>query len=61
LHDVVEGTPIQLHDLLTDADGGTEVVGVHERLPRAMSVADNEAGWRMALARLAALVEADQN
>jgi uncharacterized protein YndB with AHSA1/START domain len=44
---------------LADAEGGTEVVGVHEGLPRGVSVADNEAGWRIALARLAALVEAE--
>ncbi len=44
---------------LTDAESGTEVVGVHEGLPPGVSVADNEAGWRMALARLAALVEAE--
>jgi uncharacterized protein YndB with AHSA1/START domain len=43
---------------LRDVDGGTEVVGVHEGLPRGVSLADNEAGWRMALDRLAALVEA---
>lgn len=44
---------------LTDADGGTEVVGLHEQLPRAVSVADNEEGWRMSLAKLAALCEAN--
>jgi uncharacterized protein YndB with AHSA1/START domain len=44
---------------LRDVDGGTEVVGVHDGLPRGVSVADNEAGWRMALDRLAALVEAE--
>ena len=43
---------------LTDAEGGTEVVGVHEGLPPGVPVADNEAGWRSSLARLAALVEA---
>lgn len=42
---------------LADADGGTEVVGVHEGLPRGVSPADNETGWRMSLAKLAALVE----
>lgn len=42
---------------LRDADGGTEVIGVHEGLPPGVAVADNEAGWRMALAKLAALVE----
>jgi uncharacterized protein YndB with AHSA1/START domain len=43
---------------LTDADGGTNVLGVHEGLPPGVSTADNEIGWRMALAKLAALVEA---
>ncbi|HEX9242214.1 MAG TPA: SRPBCC family protein [Anaeromyxobacter sp.] len=42
---------------LRDVDGGTEVVGLHEGLPRGVVVADNETGWRMALARLAELVE----
>jgi hypothetical protein len=39
---------------LADADGGTDVFAVHDRL----STADNEAGWRQSLARLATLVEA---
>jgi uncharacterized protein YndB with AHSA1/START domain len=43
---------------LADADGGTEVLAVHEGLPRGVSPADNEIGWRAALAKLAALVEA---
>ena len=43
---------------LTDADGGTEVTGVHEGLPPGVSRHDNVAGWESALARLAALVEA---
>jgi uncharacterized protein YndB with AHSA1/START domain len=42
---------------LTDARDGTDVVGVHEGLPPGVSSADNETGWRMALAKLAALVE----
>ncbi len=42
---------------LVDADSGTEVVGVHEGLPPGLSLADNQAGWQSALARLAALVE----
>ncbi len=42
---------------LADADGGTDVLAMHEGLPRGLSTADNEAGWRMALAKLAALVE----
>ena len=43
---------------LADADGGTDVVGIHEGLPSGIPIADNEAGWRMALAKLASLVEA---
>jgi len=42
---------------LTDADGGTELVAVHEGLPSGVSSADNETGWHMSLAKLAALVE----
>jgi uncharacterized protein YndB with AHSA1/START domain len=44
---------------LADADGGTDVLAVHDGLPRGLSPADNETGWRMALAKLAALVEAE--
>jgi uncharacterized protein YndB with AHSA1/START domain len=43
---------------LADSEGGTDVVGLHEGLPPGVSPADNETGWRMALAKLAALVEA---
>jgi uncharacterized protein YndB with AHSA1/START domain len=42
---------------LADANGGTDLVAVHEGLPPGLSPADNETGWRMALAKLAALVE----
>jgi uncharacterized protein YndB with AHSA1/START domain len=44
---------------LTDADGGTDILAVHEGLPPGLSSADNEVGWREALAKLAALVEAN--
>ena len=43
---------------LADAHGGTEILAVHDGLPRGVATADNEAGWREALAKLAALVEA---
>ena len=43
---------------LTDADGGTEVLAVHDGLPPGVPAADNEAGWQEALEKLAALVEA---
>jgi hypothetical protein len=42
---------------LVDADGGTDVIVVHERIPDGVSAADNELGTRMALDNLAALVE----
>jgi uncharacterized protein YndB with AHSA1/START domain len=42
---------------LSDAPSGTELVATHEGLPAGVSTADNEAGWRESLARLAALVE----
>jgi len=42
---------------LADADGGTDVLAVHDGLPRGLSPADNEKGWRMSLDKLAALVE----
>lgn len=42
---------------LADADGGTDVLAVHEGLPSGLSNADNETGWRAALAKLAMLVE----
>lgn len=42
----------------TDASGSTDLLAVHEKLPPGLSAADNEAGWRSSLAKLAALVEA---
>jgi len=42
---------------LHDSDGGTELRAVHENLPRGVSPADNELGWRMSLDKLAAIVE----
>src|SRR5712691_4824225 len=43
---------------LVDADGGTDLLAVHDGVPPGVSTADNELGWRLALAKLAALVEA---
>lgn len=42
---------------LEDVDGGTEVHATHAEVPPGVSPADNELGWRMALDKLAALVE----
>jgi uncharacterized protein YndB with AHSA1/START domain len=43
---------------LADAEGGTDILAVHDGLPPGLPIADNEAGWRSSLAKLAALVEA---
>jgi uncharacterized protein YndB with AHSA1/START domain len=43
---------------LTDADGGTELLAVHDQLPSGVSPSDNELGWQLSLTKLAALVEA---
>lgn len=43
---------------LTDIDGGTDVLAVHDGLPSGLSITDNEVGWRSSLAKLAMLVEA---
>lgn len=43
---------------LADSDDGTDVLVVHEGIPDGVPAADNETGTRMALARLAQLVEA---
>jgi uncharacterized protein YndB with AHSA1/START domain len=43
---------------LTDADGGTDLLAVHDNLPPGVPPGDNETGWQMSLAKLATLVEA---
>lgn len=42
---------------LSDAPGGTRLDALHEGLPGVVAPADNEAGWRESLTRLAALLE----
>ncbi|MET9734381.1 SRPBCC domain-containing protein [Streptomyces sp. NPDC006458] len=54
----LRGTMTMTTVLTATEDGGTEVVMVHEGVPDAVPPGDNEAGTRMALANLAALVEA---
>jgi len=49
--------PMTITITLTDADGGTQLSALHEGLPPAVSPRDNETGWRMSLAKLAAYVE----
>jgi uncharacterized protein YndB with AHSA1/START domain len=42
---------------LSDEHGGTRLVALHEGVPPGVAPADNEAGWRMSLAKLAKLVQ----
>lgn len=42
---------------LSDADGGTNLTGIHENLPPGVSPEANEQGWQMSLDKLARLVE----
>lgn len=42
---------------LAAAPAGTRLTAVHENLPPGVAPADNEAGWRQSLAKLAALLE----
>src|SRR5271169_6661304 len=53
------GGTMTMTTTLTDADGGTDVLVVHEGIPDSVPIADNETGTRMALANLASLVEAN--
>jgi len=57
--DPVLGGTMTMTTTLTDADGGTDVLVVHEGIPDSVPAADNETGTRMALANLAKLVEAN--
>jgi uncharacterized protein YndB with AHSA1/START domain len=51
------GGPMRVTTTLADVDGDTDVVVLHDGLPPGVSTADNEIGTRMALDKLAALVE----
>ncbi len=42
--------------LMDSPDGGTDLVAVHEHLPSGVSAADNEVGWKQALAKLEQLL-----
>jgi uncharacterized protein YndB with AHSA1/START domain len=46
---------------LVDADSGTDLHAGHDGLPPGVAPADNELGWRLSLAKLAALVESESN
>jgi uncharacterized protein YndB with AHSA1/START domain len=43
---------------LSDVEGGTELLALHEGLPAGLSVADNDEGWKLSLGKLAALLDA---
>ena len=58
--DLAFGGTMTMTTTLTDTDGGTDVLVVHEGIPDSVPAADNETGTRMALANLARLVEADE-
>jgi uncharacterized protein YndB with AHSA1/START domain len=45
---------------LTDADGGTDLLAVHDNIPHGIAPADNDLGWQMSLNKLAALGEETQ-
>lgn len=45
---------------LTNMHTGTNVLAVHDHVPHGIAPADNEIGWRLALEKLARLVEAQQ-
>ncbi len=51
------GGPMRMTTILADADGGTHVTVLHENVPPGISPSDNEIGTKMALDKLAALVE----
>ena len=51
------GGTMTMTTTLTDADGGTDVLIVHEGIPDIVPATDSETGTRMALANLAKVVE----
>lgn len=56
----MQGEMTITYTLSDAADGGTDLVGVHEGLPPGVDVAENELGWSMSMDKLAALVERDE-
>jgi uncharacterized protein YndB with AHSA1/START domain len=53
----LQGEMMITFTLAEAADGGTDVVGVHENLPPGVPPEDNELGWSISLSKLAHLVE----
>ncbi len=46
--------------LAESAEGGTDLIGLHENLPAGVRPEDNELGWSMSIDKLARLVEKDR-
>jgi uncharacterized protein YndB with AHSA1/START domain len=53
----LQGEMTITYTLAATADGGTDLVGVHEGVPEGVRGEDNELGWSISLAKLAQLVE----
>ncbi len=49
--------PMRITIVLTEVDGDTQIVVVHDGLPPGLSPEDNEVGWSEALSKFAALAE----
>ena len=55
--DAARRTEMTVSYLIDPSGSGAMVTGIHENLPASVDPAQNELGWRMSLAKLAALVE----
>lgn len=55
----MQGEMTSTVELSDEPGGGTRLVALHEGLPPGVAPEDNEAGWRMSLAKLAQLASAD--
>lgn len=53
----MRGEMTVIYTLVDTADGGTDLHAEHRGVPPGVSLADNDAGWRMSLGKLATLVE----
>jgi uncharacterized protein YndB with AHSA1/START domain len=54
----MQGEMTITYALAEAADGGTDLVGLHEGVPAGVRPEDNELGWSLSIAKLAGLVEA---
>ena len=56
-HPDLQGEMTITYTLSEAADGGTDLVGLHEDLPVGVRAEDNELGWSISIGKLARLVE----